>query len=124
MVLVTGEGAHQLTAQEIGEFGRYGLKPVVFVLNNDGYLIERLLCKDPEYEYNNLARWEYAALPQALGCKDWITAKVETCQDFDAALEQADRTDSGVYIEVVTGKYVSSELAQKLHESIRSLYGR
>ena len=47
VVLFTGEGSHQFTAQEISQFGRLGLKPVVFVLNNSGYLIERLLCKDP-----------------------------------------------------------------------------
>lgn len=40
VILVTGEGSHQLTAQEISQFGRLGLKPIVFVLNNSGYLIE------------------------------------------------------------------------------------
>src|ERR1700748_424217 len=75
LVLVTGEGSHQLTAQEISQFGRRGLKPIVFVLNNSGYLIERLLCKDPNIEYNDLAQWHYADLPKALGCDDWFTAR-------------------------------------------------
>jgi indolepyruvate decarboxylase len=44
VVLFTGEGAHQFTAQEIAQFARYDTKPVIFVLNNSGYLIERLLC--------------------------------------------------------------------------------
>lgn len=52
MVLVTGEGSHQLTAQEIGQFGRLGLQPVVFVLNNSGYLIERIISKLPSARYN------------------------------------------------------------------------
>ena len=47
VVLITGEGSHQLTAQEICQFHRLGLRPIIFVLNNSGYLIERLLCKDP-----------------------------------------------------------------------------
>src|SRR6201981_480769 len=34
VVLITGEGSHQLTAQEISQFGRRRLKPIVFVLNN------------------------------------------------------------------------------------------
>jgi TPP-dependent 2-oxoacid decarboxylase len=34
LVLVTGEGFHQLTAQEISQFGRRGLKPIVIALNN------------------------------------------------------------------------------------------
>jgi indolepyruvate decarboxylase len=36
VILVTGDGSHQLTAQEIAQFSRYGLKPVIFVLNNEG----------------------------------------------------------------------------------------
>jgi indolepyruvate decarboxylase len=75
VVLVTGEGSHQLTAQEVGLFGRLGLKPLIFVLNNNGYLIERLLCKDPEIAYNDVAQWRYAELPHALGCDGWFTAR-------------------------------------------------
>lgn len=52
VVLFTGDGSHQLTAQEISQMGRRGLKPTVFVLNNSGYLIERLLCQDPNIAYN------------------------------------------------------------------------
>lgn len=33
-VLFTGEGSHQMTAQEVGQFHRFGLKPIIFVLNN------------------------------------------------------------------------------------------
>ncbi len=51
VVLITGEGSHQLTAQEISQMGRRGLKPTVFVLNNSGYLIERLLRQDPNIAY-------------------------------------------------------------------------
>ena len=43
-----------------------GLKPIIFVLNNDGYLIERLLCKNPESYYNDLAKRNYHKLPEAL----------------------------------------------------------
>jgi indolepyruvate decarboxylase len=95
---------------------------VVFVLNNSGYLIERLLCKDPEIAYNNVAPWRYTELPHALGCEGWFTARVTTCEAFDRALEQAKKADGGVYIEVVTDTYAASPLAQKLHESITSLY--
>jgi indolepyruvate decarboxylase len=122
VVLVTGDGSHQLTAQEIGQFARLGLKPVVFVLNNDGYLIERLLCKDPAIAYNDIAPWNYAELPHALGCDDWLTARVATCEDFDRALRAAGKSNSGVYIEVVTNAYAASPLAMKLHDAVKTLY--
>jgi len=123
VVLITGEGSHQLTAQEIGQFGRLGLKPIVFVLNNSGYLIERLLCKDPAIAYNDLAAWHYTELPHALGCDGWLTLRASTCAGLDSALEQAARAASGVYIEVVTDTYAASTLALKLHDSMKSLYG-
>jgi indolepyruvate decarboxylase len=122
IVLFTGEGSHQLTAQEIGQFGRLGLKPAVFVLNNSGYLIERLLCKEPSIAYNDLAAWNYTALPSALGCQDWITRKVATCGEIDAALGLTAAATRGVYIEILTDTYAASDLALKLHDSMRTLY--
>jgi indolepyruvate decarboxylase len=122
VILITGEGSHQLTAQEISQFARRGLKPIVFVLNNSGYLIERLLSKHPESVYNDLAQWHYADLPKALGCDDWFTARVTTCGEFEKALKEASRGGRGVYIEVVTDKYAASPLSSKLHESVKTLY--
>jgi indolepyruvate decarboxylase len=122
VILVTGEGSHQLTAQEIGQFGRRGLRPIVFVLNNSGYLIERLLCKDPKIAYNDVAAWNYSELPHALGCEGWVTARVTTCDELDRALQTATNAHSGVYIEVVTDAYAASPLALKLHESVKTLY--
>jgi indolepyruvate decarboxylase len=122
VILVTGDGSHQLTAQEISQFARRGLKPIVFVLNNSGYLIERLLSKYPESVYNDIAQWHYADLPKALGCDDWFTKRVTTCGEFDEALKKASEGGRGVYIEVVTDKYAASPLSTKLHESVKTLY--
>jgi indolepyruvate decarboxylase len=122
VVLVTGDGSHQLTVQEISQFARLGLKPIVFVLNNSGYLIERLLCKDPAIAYNDIAPWRYSELPHAFGCGDWMTARVTTCGEFDAALEAAAKSETGVYIEVVTDAYAASPLSLKLHDAMQALY--
>lgn len=120
-VLITGEGSHQLTVQELGTFGMLGLKPVVFVLNNNGYLIERLLCKDPEISYNDVAPWRYAELPRALGCDGWTVARAATCAEFDAALSAAEGANSGAYVEVVTGRYEASPLSLKLSEKLKQV---
>ncbi len=121
VVLVTGEGAHQLTAQEVSQFGRLGLRPIIFVLNNSGYLLERLLCKNPSILYNDVAAWNYADLPGALGCKDWFTARVTTCGELDQALEMAGSGKRAAYIEVVTGRDAASTLALKLHDGMHAL---
>jgi indolepyruvate decarboxylase len=122
VVLITGEGSHQLTAQEISQLGRRGLKPVVFVLNNSGYLIERLLGKDPNIAYNDLAPWRYSELTHALGCDGWFTARVTTCGELDRALKEASQSSSGSYIEIITDKYAAPPLPEKMHESIATLY--
>lgn len=41
VVLFTGDGSFQLTAQEVSTMVREGLSPIIFVLANDGYEIER-----------------------------------------------------------------------------------
>jgi indolepyruvate decarboxylase len=122
LILVTGDGSHQLTAQEISQFGRRGLKPIVFLLNNSGYLIERLLCRNPEFPYNDVASWRYSKIPDALGCEGWFTARVTTCGEFDQALKAAEQGGTAAYIEVVTDKYAAPPLGKKFHESIKTLY--
>ena len=117
-VLFTGEGSHQLTAQEVSQFHRFGLKPIIFVLNNEGYLIERLLCKDPEIYYNDVVQWHYEKIPEALGCDGWFTARVTTCGELDKAIEKAEACGRGAYIEVVTAKYAAAPLAQKIHDRV------
>ncbi|WP_031485116.1 alpha-keto acid decarboxylase family protein [Maridesulfovibrio frigidus] len=118
VILITGEGAHQLTVQEISQFGRFGLKPVIICLNNDGYLIERMLCEDPYIYYNDLAQWNYSKLPQAFGMTDWFSAKVLNNQELDDALKKAATADCGVYIEIVTDKMAASEMAVALNQIV------
>lgn len=122
VVLMTGDGAHQFTAQEISQFARRNLRPIIFVLNNSGYLIERLLCKDPAITYNDIVPWRYAELPNVLGCSDWFTARVDTCGELDEALGRASAAKTGAYIEVVTDPYAASPLALKLHDNLQTLY--
>src|ERR1700753_754510 len=121
VVLVAGEGAHQFTVQEIGQLARLGLKPVIFVLNNGGYTIERLLSKDPTSAYHDIAPWRYAELPRVLGCDDWMTARVSTCGELELALQGAAVNDNGAYIEVVTGPDEAPPFPIHLREQTKNL---
>jgi TPP-dependent 2-oxoacid decarboxylase len=63
---------------------RYGLNPVVVVLNNCGYGTERHM---QDGAYNDVWPWHYSRLPEILGAgKGWI---VETEQELDRALNEA-----------------------------------
>src|SRR6266496_1987761 len=122
-ILITGEGSHQLTANEIGNMGRYGANPIIFCLNNDGYMVERALEPNPDWAYNDLAKWRYADLPRALGCGDWLTARVETLGELDAAMKAARESRSGAYIEVISGRMDMPKDLAFAHTRLKELYG-
>jgi indolepyruvate decarboxylase len=122
-ILFTGEGSHQLTANEIGNMGRFGANPIIFVLNNHGYMVERALELNPDWSYNDLAKWRYADLPRALGCADWITARVETLGELDAALKTARESKSGAYIEVIGGRMDMPKGLAFAHSRLKEMYG-
>lgn len=103
VILLTGEGAHQLTALEIGTMLRNGVKPVVIVLNNKGYTIERILSKDPEDSFNDIMQMNYSKFARVFEGDIWST-KVETAEDFDKALKVTQIMNKLCYIEVCTDK--------------------
>lgn len=100
VVLVTGDGAHQISANELGVMGRYGIKPVIFVLNNGVYGIEIVL-SETGHGYDDLAPWRYAELPYAMGCDRWLSKVVRTVDELDQAIAQLQTWDGAAYIVVV-----------------------
>ena len=65
MIVLTGDGAAQLTIQEMGSMLRDNQHPVILVLNNEGYTVERAI-HGPKQRYNDIALWNWTQLPQAL----------------------------------------------------------
>jgi indolepyruvate decarboxylase len=123
VVLVTGEGSHQLTANEVGSMGRFGANIVVFVLNNGGYLIARALEENPNWTYNDLAPWRYSELPKALGCANWFAARAGTLSELDASMKAARDSRSGAYIEIVGGRMDMPPALAFAHGRLKALYG-
>ena len=122
-ILITGEGSHQLTANDIGAMGRFGANVIVFVLNNSGYLIERALEENPNWTYNDLAPWNYAELPKALGCANWFTARVTTLGELDDAMKSARASKAGAYIEIMGGKMDMPPALAFAHGQLKAMYG-
>ncbi|KAJ4348470.1 uncharacterized protein N0V89_009845 [Didymosphaeria variabile] len=78
-ILFTGDGSFQLTAQEVSTMLRNKLNPIIFVICNNGYTIERFIhgMEDP---YNDVQEWKYKDLPAAFGApkEQYLTYRVET----------------------------------------------
>lgn len=98
--LVTGDGSHQMTLNEIAVMGRYGIAPRIFVLNNGLYGIEDVI-SERGHEYDNIAAVSYHQLPAVMGCRNWLSAKVSTVAELDKVLDDIDNHDGGAYVEVM-----------------------
>ncbi|GAB4320217.1 MAG: alpha-keto acid decarboxylase family protein [Geminocystis sp.] len=115
VILVTGDGAHQLTANEIGTMGRYGVKPIIIVLNNGIFGIEEFLAGNKSNIYNVLSPWNYAQIPHAMGCENWYCQKVTSLDELNNALEKARLHNNGAYIEVVLTEKIPPALSEKIY---------
>jgi indolepyruvate decarboxylase len=114
--MVTGDGSHQLTLNEIAVMGRYGVKPRIFVLNNGLYGIEDVI-SERGHGYDDLAPVNYQLLPQAFGCRNWLSARVSTVAELDAVLDRIDSHDGAAYIEVMIPNEESQPLPQSTIDS-------
>lgn len=78
-ILFTGDGSFQLTAQEVSTMIRNKLNPIIFVICNQGYTIERLI-HGWQDEYNDVQEWKYKELVPVFGAQEgsYATYRVET----------------------------------------------
>ncbi|KGO41845.1 Thiamine pyrophosphate enzyme, C-terminal TPP-binding [Penicillium expansum] len=68
-ILFEGDGGLQMTAQAISDIIRNKLDVIIFVLNNNGYTIERLIHGFSE-SYNNIQPWRNLQAPNYFGALD------------------------------------------------------
>jgi indolepyruvate decarboxylase len=100
VVMVTGDGAHLMSANELGTMAKYKIKPIIIVLNNGVYGVEEFLEKNVARSYNDLGGWKYAEAAKAMGCdEDWITVRVDTVADLVGAMSKARDENKAAYIE-------------------------
>ena len=100
-LLLVGDGSALLTAQEIGSMLRDDMKPIILVLNNNGYTVERAI-HGPKERYNDIARWNWQQVASAMGRDKPSTALyAETVGTLVSALRVAADTDRLTLIEVV-----------------------
>ncbi|MDT7762934.1 MAG: alpha-keto-acid decarboxylase, partial [Mycobacterium sp.] len=84
----------------LGTFYARGIQPVVFVLNNDGYTVERAI-QSPTADYQDIVPWNWTALPAALGGTNVRTAKVRTVRELHDALQGTSDPEHAWLIEVM-----------------------
>lgn len=103
-VLLIGDGSLQLTAQALSTMIRTNIKPIIFVINNDGYTVERLIhgMKEP---YNDIQMWDYKKLPEVFGGKDTVKVyEAKTSNELKAVMDEIEKDQDHMhFVEVHMG---------------------
>ncbi|MDO4636061.1 MAG: thiamine pyrophosphate-binding protein [Lautropia sp.] len=105
-VLFIGDGSAQLTIQELGSIFRHRLTPVIFLINNDGYTIERSI-HGFDAAYNDIAPYDWQRIPAAFGGTDdtVLALRATTVRELLHACATArEIRDKAVFIEIKTAK--------------------
>jgi hypothetical protein len=100
-LVLVGDAAFQMTGVELSTMVRFGLNPIVVVMNNGGYGSERPLFDET---FVDVHKWDYTKFVDVLGSGKGI--KVETEDQMETALIEAkEYKDSFVIIDVQLEKF-------------------
>ncbi|ECJ2221317.1 indolepyruvate decarboxylase [Salmonella enterica] len=121
VILIIGDGAAQLTIQEMGSMLRDGQTPLILLLNNDGYTVERAI-HGAAQRYNDIASWNWTQIPQALNAAQQAECwRVTQAIQLVAVLERLVRPQRLSFIEVMLPK---ADLPELLRTVTRALEAR
>jgi indolepyruvate decarboxylase len=113
-VVLVGDGAFQMTGPELSTAAKYGLAPIVIILNNAGYGTERPMIDAP---FNDVQPWRYSKLPELIGAGRGF--RIETEGQLEAALQAARaETEQLCILEVVLESDDISPALQRLTSTL------
>lgn len=113
---IIGDGAFQMTGIELSTAAKFGMKPLVFVLNNDGYGTQRHILDGP---FNEILMWNYTKLTDMLG--RGISFRATTNGELESAITTALKSDELALIEVVLPRNDSSPSLRRMGEELGKL---
>ena len=109
VLVIVGDGAFQMTGQEMSSLIRLGHAPIIIVLDNHGYGTERFL-QEGTWKYNEIAVWNYSKLPEVYGGGRGYLVTDEL--EFDAALNTAWADKSQLHL--IHAKLAEGDASQTL----------
>jgi pyruvate decarboxylase len=90
LIVMIGDGAFQVTAQEVAQMVRHRTEIIIVLMNNKGYKIEAGI---HDGVYNRIHNWNYVLLAQAFNMSNSggraLALKADTVEEFSDAIELA-----------------------------------
>jgi pyruvate decarboxylase len=123
-ILFTGDGSLQMTAQEISTMVRQKLPVIVFIINNKGYTIERVI-HGMDQEYNDIHDWDYKLLPRLFQAapEDFRTYDVWNQAELDKVLSDPEFGPAGHFDEKNPAPLRFVELHLPKNDAPEALFG-
>ncbi|EMB2524517.1 indolepyruvate decarboxylase, partial [Salmonella enterica subsp. enterica serovar Montevideo] len=120
VILIIGDGAAQLTIQKMGSMLRDGQAPVILLLNNDGYTVERAI-HGAAQRYNDIASWNWTQIPPALNAAQQAECwRVTQAIQLAEVLERLARPQRLSFIEVMLPKADLPELLRTVTRALNA----
>lgn len=114
-LVLVGDGAFQMTGQEICHCIRYNINPIFIVFNNRRWGMQQLFY--PTARFNELVNWSYAKMAELWGGKGYFC---DSCEKLYKALEDAKDNKEFSLIEVLLER---EELSEELLGWVKDLKG-
>ncbi|MBI2083064.1 MAG: indolepyruvate/phenylpyruvate decarboxylase [Deltaproteobacteria bacterium] len=106
-IILLGDGSFQMTGLEISHCSRYGVNPIVILLNNERWgMLQSILPAN----YNNLIPWSYSEMARLWGGDGFL---VKTPREFKEALWKVYASNRFSLIEVLLQPGDITETLQK-----------
>jgi indolepyruvate decarboxylase len=123
VIALVGDGSALLTVQEIGTMLRDGQTPIILLLNNAGYTVERAI-HGPEQPYNDIPMWNWERVCGAMGPADSaLSLRAETHAELEEVLRQAETAETLVLIEVILPKMDVPDLLARITRGVAQING-
>lgn len=119
-VLLIGDGSALLTVQDIAVMLKEKLNPVIILINNDGYTVERAIHGENQ-PYNDIPQCDWQMMTKAFGANEQncLSLQVKTPAELKDALRQAnDNKDKMVFLEVFTDKHDIPPLLEEISAAL------
>lgn len=110
-ILLIGDGSFQVSAQALSRMIYNKQNPIIFLIDNDGYTIERYIM-GMKRDYNDIPKWDYSLLPQAFskGQSNMKTAEARTQGELEEILKTLEDVNEGIIITVYMHQEDSPEV--------------
>ncbi len=116
-LVLVGDGAFQMTGMELSTVARFGLNPIVVVLNNEGYGTERPML---DGRFNDILNWRYSDVVRVLGAgRGHIAATEEELEEVLLAASAGRET-----FHVIEVRLAPDDRSEALHRLTSALAQR